>query len=524
MEEIQKAKFYSVIADELCDVSNTEQLSISFRYVLDGNVKEVFADFVEVERITGKQLADAIIQSLTTWGLSLHHMRGQCYDGASNMAGARSGCNAIIREKAPLAVYHHCAAHRLNLAIVSACKIAAFRNTESYIGEIARFFQFSAKRQRLLDKAIDSECPATHSKKLKDTCKTRWIQHIDSYVVFLELLPAVHITLQAMIAPANFQNLGTEWNWDAETVMKATGFMYQLESSSFLICFQILLECLTRMRSLTLKLQMRAVDVLYAYKQVNKDLESLKSMRENAPAKFSIIFRETTQLAKSLHGEDFELRQPRLNARQVHRDNVQAGSVEEYFRITLYNEFLSHIISELEERFVNTPTHSIGLLQLLPNECNSTDDDQTGLPPQLAEAAKFYDDDLPHVVMLPMEYRRWVSKWKEPSCAIPAKLVDVFKACDVMSFPNIHVLLQLALTLPITSCECERSFSQLKLIKTSRRSTTSAIRLSGLSLMKINRARCEKMYSSSRELKQLVLSFSQKYTRRIKLPFMLADY
>lgn len=60
------------------------------------------------------------------------------------MAGARSGCSAIIREKVPLAVYHHCAAHRLNLAIVSACRIMAF---ESYIGEMARFFQFSAKRQ-----------------------------------------------------------------------------------------------------------------------------------------------------------------------------------------------------------------------------------------------------------------------------------------------------------------------------------------------------------------------------------------
>lgn len=75
----------------------------------------------------------------------MKNMRGQCYDGASNMAGARSGYNAIIKEVAPLAIYHHCAAHRLNLAIISACKISSFKNTESYIGEISRFFQFSAK-------------------------------------------------------------------------------------------------------------------------------------------------------------------------------------------------------------------------------------------------------------------------------------------------------------------------------------------------------------------------------------------
>ena len=145
INEVLSAKFYSIIADELSDISNKEQVSLSFRYVLDGTVKEVFADFVEVERITGKEIAGAIERSLATWGLPLLYLRGQCYDGASNMAGAWSGCSAIIREKVPLAVYHHCVAHRLNLAIVSACRIMAFRNTESYIGEMARFFQFSAK-------------------------------------------------------------------------------------------------------------------------------------------------------------------------------------------------------------------------------------------------------------------------------------------------------------------------------------------------------------------------------------------
>ena len=96
IDEIKTAKFYSIIADQLQDISNKEQLSISFRYVLDGTVKEVFADLVEVERITGTTLAETIIQCLATWGLPIEYMRGQCYDGASNMAGAQSGCSAII--------------------------------------------------------------------------------------------------------------------------------------------------------------------------------------------------------------------------------------------------------------------------------------------------------------------------------------------------------------------------------------------------------------------------------------------
>ena len=67
IQEIKKAKFYTILADELLDISNKEQFSISFRYVLDCNVKEVLADFAEVERITGKVLAETIMNSLARW-------------------------------------------------------------------------------------------------------------------------------------------------------------------------------------------------------------------------------------------------------------------------------------------------------------------------------------------------------------------------------------------------------------------------------------------------------------------------
>ena len=94
-------------------------------------MKEMFVDFMEVERITGEVLAQAILRWLSTHGLSSTDIRGQCYDGASNMSGAVSGCKSIVLQEAPLALYFHCAAHCLNLAVVSACKIQAFKKAES---------------------------------------------------------------------------------------------------------------------------------------------------------------------------------------------------------------------------------------------------------------------------------------------------------------------------------------------------------------------------------------------------------
>ena len=154
LHEVKRARFFSIIADEVTDVANREELSIAVQYVLNGEIKEVFVDFVEVDRITGEVLAQNILQWLRIHGLSPTDMRGQCYDGASNMSGARSGCKSLVQQEAPLAIYCHCAAHRLNLAVVSACNIQAFKNAESYIGLIARFFHFSAKKQRMLDLAL----------------------------------------------------------------------------------------------------------------------------------------------------------------------------------------------------------------------------------------------------------------------------------------------------------------------------------------------------------------------------------
>ncbi len=463
LSEVKAAKFFSIIADEVTDVGNKEQLSLSLRYVHREQVQEVFIDYVEVERITGKELADTILRSLSAWGLSASDLRGQCYDGSSNMSGARSGCMALVKEKAPLAIYVHCAAHRLNLAIVSACKVQAFQSTESCIGEIARFFRFSAKRQRLLDKAIDLVTPAATSKKLKDACRTRWVQRIDSYIVFLELLPAVHKTFQAIVCPSSSEDLGTDWNWDGESITKANGFLYQLESSTFLITFKILLEILSCLRPLTMKLQMQTLDIIYAHGQVKSITSILEKMREQSEREFKRMFTDAGKLGKDLHGEEFVLTKPRVNRRQMHRSNVQASTAEEYYRITLYNEFLSHTVSQLKGRFLDSSPHGIGLLHLLPSQCCSSENEDE-IPQVLSQAVDFYKGDMPHSVMFPTEYHMWVKRWKQDGSEVPKKMVDALQACDGAMFPNIRVLLQLALTLPITSCECERSFRSSRLI------------------------------------------------------------
>ena len=63
-------------------------------------------------------------------------------------------------------------------------------------------------------------------------------------------------------------------------------------------------------------------------------------------------------------------------------------------------------------------------------------------------------------------------------------------------------------TLPVTTAECERSISGLKLLKTSLRSTMTNMRLNGLALMRMHR-RIEVNPSA------IVDAFSQKYKNRM---------
>ena len=86
----------------------------------------------------------------------------------------------------------------------------------------------------------------------------------------------------------------------------------------------------------------------------------------------------------------------------------------------MYDEFLSYIVSELEERFVNNISHSIatGLLHLVPSECMCLGDD-VGVPEDLIKAVDLFEDDLPHPVMFTTEYGLWVRNGRNVQRPIP---------------------------------------------------------------------------------------------------------
>ena len=131
----------------------------------------------------------------------------------------------------------------------------------------------------------------------------------------------------------------------------------------------------------------------------------------------------------------------------------------------------------MEERF-RGETHHTHLFSLVPSILITT----SMHPDNIFENLLKWKIDLPFPTSLPSEVRRWEGLPKlngNKEQTIP----NIFSKHQVPVIPNIHHLLLIGCTLPISSAEAERSFSLMKRIKTCTRSIMTEQRLSDLAII-----------------------------------------
>jgi hypothetical protein len=112
-DEIGDAKF-CLIVDEARDELMKEQMAIVLRFVdKNGFVRECFFGLVHVSDIAALTLKKGIYSVLSKHQLNIQNIRGQGYDGASNMRGGWNGLQALVSNDYSYAYYIHCFTHRL---------------------------------------------------------------------------------------------------------------------------------------------------------------------------------------------------------------------------------------------------------------------------------------------------------------------------------------------------------------------------------------------------------------------------
>ena len=170
-------------------------------------------------------------------------------------------------------------------------------------------------------------------------------------------------------------------------------------------------------------------------------------------------------------------------------------------RRMLYYPTVDRMLSEMKSRF--SPQNEAVMMGI--NACNPSSDTFLELKP-LRKLATHYSMEL---------FEAEVAVGKNLIRALQMKetkkftMEKVYGLLDSTTFPTLKKIFQVSLTVPVTSCSCERSFSCLRRVKTWLRSKMTHDRLDHLSVLAIETS----TYTSCTD-KELVSAFNSKKPRR----------
>ena len=132
------------------------------------------------------------------------------------------------------------------------------------INNVSRFFNNSPKRQIALDSAhIEESMPTEKRRKLKELCRTHWVQRHKSFETFIELYKPLTTCLDLIAS-------GRPDEWNRETRADAHYFLLSLSQFSFIFALVLTHKILSYTKGLSIKLQGRYVDVVRAYLILSK--------------------------------------------------------------------------------------------------------------------------------------------------------------------------------------------------------------------------------------------------------------
>ncbi|XP_066928330.1 52 kDa repressor of the inhibitor of the protein kinase-like [Clytia hemisphaerica] len=440
----------------------------------------------------------------------MNKLRGQSFDGAGNMSGAKSGVSARIKSLYPLALYFHCASHRLNLAVASSTNVRGVRNMMDSIRKCSEVFHFSPKKTELLKQQIAALMPSDRRDTLIDVCKTRWLRRIDGLERVHEMMKPILISLD-LIA----DNHDGSYNKEARSV--AQGLYWTLKSFQFILHLIVVRYVMSYTLSLTEELQKKKLDIVKVYKAVDNVIGTLGQCRKAVDSKHEEWFNEAVEFAAQF---GVKPSMKRIAGQSNFRENYETDDIKKYYKLSLTIPLLERVKSELETRFSEEHRIHHDGFYVLPTTILSSKNSSVWKSKVRAFADK-YRKDLPEPINLEMEMEQWEYYWKQnknEKSALPDTIVATFQSIDSVKkwFPNIHRILCLIAVVPATSNSCERSISRLRLLKTYLRSRMLQDRLTSLALVYIHR-------EIELNPEDVIDEFAKNYPHRMRLLDILGD-
>ena len=481
--EAVSAKYFGLILDETTDVTRREQMAVCLRYVTENlDVKETCIGLYHASSTSSEALFELVQDVLRRTQLQITNLRGQCYDGAANMAGAISGLQARLKAEEPRAVFIHCTAHRLNLVVRDA--LDGIREVRDVIHEVSRlviFFKDSPKRLEVFQNTGDQET-------LRPLCPTRWTC---SEGCLMSLLSGYEQTL------ASLEEIADDRSSRPDVASTASGFAKTMERFEFFFGLKLALLLLSAATPVMKEVQGSSQSVAANVSLVKSLRLVIVSQRDSFPR----FWAEVTESAEELGLEKPQLKRQRRPPRRLDdgAEPHRPSTPEDKYR-RIYVEAVDWMAGAIEGRFPSDETTLATAERAL-----LTADEKA-----LADTASFYGLEAERL-------RLHVRMLNDVAKQRGSRLADLGDVSDVLRDAGLQQLLtgatelqRIILTAPATSCTAERTFSQLRRIKTWLRSSLSQERLNHALMLSIHRERLEAL-----NLEAEVQAFAGETSQRV---------
>ncbi|KAG2579085.1 hypothetical protein PVAP13_6NG147903 [Panicum virgatum] len=448
---------YAILADESSDISHKEQLALCLRFVDKlGRPCEHFIGVVHVDDTSSLSLKEAIEALLVRNGLTITQIRGQGYDGASNMKGGIKGLKTLIMKESPSVYYIHCFAHQLQLVLVAVAK----GNTD-----------FSCKRHGMLRNAkleqitkaldcgeLESGSGLNQEMGLPRPGDTRWGSHYKTICNIIAMYPSIHEVLV---------NLGDDPLHKADWT-KIHFMVGALESFEFVVAAHLMFLILGYTNELSECLQRREQDILNAISLVNVAKNRMQQLRTNGWEQFL----ERVTLFCNKHGVQIPVMEDNYVPYGKSARYARNQTNDDHFRREIYIGVIDQISQELDYRFDEINMELFSCMSAFnPSNSFASFDAQ-----KLLRLAEFYPNDIKgHDLMkLELQLDNYIDDVRQnDSFKGLVNLVDLSVKLVQTNrhtlYDMVYLLLKLVLLLPVATASVERVFSAMTSLKTKKR-------------------------------------------------------
>ncbi|XP_074298997.1 uncharacterized protein LOC141629992 [Silene latifolia] len=313
---------YCIIVDETKDVSKREQMTVG-----------------------------AIENCLLAHKLNIENIRGQGYDGASNMRGEWSGLQALFLKECPYAYYVHCFAHRLQLALIAASRdvisIYQFFSKLTFIVNIIissakRHDQLQAAHLAVIERLIELQELETGKGQnqigtIKRAGDTRWGSHLGSLNSLLNMYTASFSVLQTVIKKGKGAKRG-----------EADKAYDDMTSFEFVLVLHIMIQILGITNDLCQALQRKSQDILNAIHLVSNTKILIQKLRDDG---WENLLQQVLLFCNNHEIEVPNMEDHYIYGRGRFRQPKDRVTNLHYFRFDVFNAAIDSQLHELDFRF-----------------------------------------------------------------------------------------------------------------------------------------------------------------------------